>query len=54
VFNISTRPTLGFSLLTGDTPALDLDRRQLKTLRYLLAFVEQPEQDPALLILPDA
>ena len=54
VFHIGYRPKIGFDYLSGDATDLERDRRQLKTLRYLLAFVEQPEQDPDLLILPDA
>lgn len=54
VFDTTARPTLGFTLMTGEATDLERDRRQLKALRYLLAFVEDPRQDPAMLILPDA
>lgn len=52
VFSTSIRE--GWAVVTAATTPLQLDRIQLKTLRYMLAYLERPEQDPDLLILPDA
>lgn len=54
VFDLRVREALGFRFLTGDAEALAKDRAQLRALRYLLAFLDDPRQDPDLLILPDA